>query len=176
MSPPLASTADATTAVATVVLAVIAVVSAIIGFLAIWSAREENRRWNNLNVCAQHEFNSTVTGAVRSIETAFVNGVPDIATSKGIRCDAYVLLNYLDGIAIGVKQGLYIEKLAKDHLKTIVHLDVQRLLGTTFAENVPLDKGHWSFLVAMADKWSKDEPYYGEPWLRKFLKALTGQH
>ena len=171
-----ASTAEFISAWSSLALAVIAVPSAIIAFLSVWSATEENRRWNTLNVCAQHEFNSEVSTAVRRIETAFVDGVPDIQKSKSLRFNSYVVLNYLDGIAIGVKQGLYIEKLAKDHLRTIVRLDVGRLLETSFAEKVPLDKSHWSFLVAMADKWNKDEPYYGESWFRRVLNFITRQN
>jgi hypothetical protein len=164
--------AEQITAWATVGLLALALVSAIIAFFSISSARDENRRWNTLNVCAQHEFSSTVSSAARRIEEAFVDRVPDAEESKRLRFDAYVILNYLDGIAIGVKQGPYIEKLAKDHLKSIVHLNVSRLLDTTFAEKVPLDKRDWYFLVEMAEKWNKNQPYFGGRPLLGFLAGI----
>ncbi|MGA3124765.1 MAG: hypothetical protein ABSF69_28780 [Polyangiaceae bacterium] len=36
-----------------------------------------------------------------------------------------------------------------------------RVLETTFAQDAPLDKQDWNFLVGMAEKWRKNEPFYG---------------
>jgi hypothetical protein len=150
-------------AIATVALVFVGFGSAVLAFRSIWSAQEENRKWNTLNVCAQHEFSGTVSAAVRALENAFAaaDGVPNREACRRLRVDAYTVLNYLDGIAIGVNQGLYIEDLAKDHLRTIVHLKVHDLLETTFAQDAPLDKQDWNFLVGMAEKWRKNEPFYG---------------
>jgi len=45
-----------------------------------------------------------------------------------------VVLNFLDAIAIGIEQGLYIEGLAWDHLDTIVKRHVKRLIDSGFVE------------------------------------------
>ena len=73
---------------------------------------------------------------------------------------AIIVLNFLDGIAIGVGQGLYIEELAKDHLKTIVNSHVQNLLVSECARSLDLDKKDFQFLDAMNRKWRNDIPYY----------------
>jgi hypothetical protein len=40
------------------------------------------------------------------------------------------MLNYLDGVAIGICQGLYHEGLARDHLQSIVNVHVDRYAKT----------------------------------------------
>jgi hypothetical protein len=154
-------TAGTVTAYATVALVAVTVGAVIAAFLAIRSAREENRKWTTLSVCAQFELCSSVCQANEKIFEAFRNGVPSPADCEKNAFYAKVVLNYLDGIAIGVHQGLYIETLARDHLKIIVHKRVLDLLETTFAKDAKLDKQDWSFLTAMAEKWRKNQPYVG---------------
>lgn len=81
------------------------------------SQREENKKWKTLDICAQYEFSETVSCAAGKVQAAFDKGNPTDETCTEIYRDAKVVLNYLDGIAIGVGQGLYIEELARDHLK-----------------------------------------------------------
>ena len=146
------------------------IVQTIILFLAAWFAyrtiqttERENRRWNTLNICAKYELNENVVKANDSLYAAFHkrgNGKPDENECKALQRPAIIVLNFLDGIAIGVSQGLYIEELAKDHLKTIVNGHVQNLLESDCARLLDLDRKDFHFLTAMNEKWREDKPYF----------------
>jgi hypothetical protein len=71
--------------------------------------------------------------------------------------DARLVLNYLDGIAIGVQQGLYIENLARDHLSTIVRTHVTEVFEKKRVDLAPAD---YVRLVDMDHKWQRSQPYY----------------
>jgi hypothetical protein len=88
--------------------------------------------------------------ANKEVHEAFRDGVPGKEGCEKIHFSAIVILNYLDGIAIGVHQGLYVEELARDHLKDIVCTRVRNLLETAFAQEVKFDPHDWCFLTAMA--------------------------
>ena len=90
--------------------------------------REENRKWKTLEICAQYEFSEMVSVAAGKVQAAFDGDKLTDEKCAEIYRDAKIVLNYLDGIAIGVRQGLYIEDLAKDHLKQIVKFHVEKLL------------------------------------------------
>lgn len=75
--------------------------------------------------------------------------------------DVIVILNYLDGIAIGVGQGLYIEELARDHLRSIVSYHVSHLLKPSSKTKFDgLDENDYLFLMDMNSKWARSQPYY----------------
>jgi hypothetical protein len=76
----------------------------------------ENKQWETLDICAQYEFNDTVSNAARNIGKALRDcDNPNHSKSptfsagacKEIARDATVLLNYLDGIAIGPLNGAH---------------------------------------------------------------------
>ncbi len=122
--------------------------------------REENRKWKTLDICAQYEFSETICCAVKNIQLAFDGNkeLTDEMCCKVYR-DAKVVLNYLDGIAIGVGQGLYIEGLARDHLKQIVKFHVDRLLHNDNCNRLRLNPNDYQFVTDMHKQWDKDQNY-----------------
>jgi hypothetical protein len=73
-----------------------------------------------------------------------------------------IVLSYLDGIAIGVGQGLYEEDLARDHLHQIVKAQIDNLLSPEAASRFGLDKNDYAFLTAMDLKWRQSKPFFSE--------------
>ncbi|MBV8848125.1 MAG: hypothetical protein JOZ16_00915 [Methylobacteriaceae bacterium] len=151
----------------------LAIIAGMIAFLAYRRTRAENRRWKTLEICSQFELNAQVAKANSAIYQGFRNGTPGRPECEALASDAILLLNYLDGIAIGVVQGLYIEQLAKDHLCAIVHNRVQNLLESTFRQDARLDAQTWCFLVTMTDRWRRNQPYFTSPW-RRLLRFVSG--
>jgi hypothetical protein len=85
----------------------------------------------------------------------------DGATCKAIERDVVVILNYLDGIAIGVGQGLYIEELARDHLRNIVEYHVSHLMKSSSKSKFgEIGENDYLFLLDMNSKWARSQPYY----------------
>jgi hypothetical protein len=121
--------------------------------------REENRKWKTLEICAQYEFNEMVSVAAGKVQAALYGNKLTDGKCAEICRDATVVLNYLDGIAIGVSQGLYIEDLAKDHLRQIVKFHVEKLLHDN-CTRLRLDPNDYQFVIDMNKKWQQNQPYY----------------
>jgi hypothetical protein len=168
--------------VATVAQGVVALLAAIVATIAagfvyfqikgahednerqISAQRDENRKWKTLEICAQYELSEMISVAAGRVQTAF-DGEQQLTNEKctEIYRDAKVVLNYLDGIAIGVGQGLYIEDLAKDHLKQIVKFHVDKLLHVSNCTRLRLDQNDYQFVMAMNRKWQQNQPYFNDP-------------
>jgi hypothetical protein len=146
---------------ATILQTLIAAGAAIFIICQIKSNETENKKWKTLDVCAQHEFSDQIAASVARLRQ-FYN--PTLTQVDGaapnlvqLANDTRVVCNYLDGIAIGVRQGLYIEGLARDHLSAIV----RRNIRGAFEENrnlVPRDD--FARLIAMDQTWQVNAPYY----------------
>lgn len=129
---------------------------AILVYFQIWSSQQESRKWKTLDICARHELSDHLASAVESLRQFFnTDPRPDI---KLVEYKWKIILNYLDGIAIGVEQGLYIEDLAKDHLKQIVEHHVKEAFE--FPGYLAKNKGDYLKLCDMKEKWIRDKPYY----------------
>jgi hypothetical protein len=155
--------------VASAIISLVAVIVAFFGVRALYrqtviqieDAHLESKKWKTLEICAQYELNDNIASSARNIFIAFAKGDPDEAACKAIERDAVVILNYLDGIAIGVGQGLYIEELARDHLRNIVEYHVSHLLRSSsklkFRE---INENDYLFLMDMNSKWARSQTYY----------------
>jgi hypothetical protein len=147
--------------IAQTVVAVIALIAAFVAASIAWeqikSAESENRKWKTLDICAQYELNPDLMRAAVLLRDFYnVKGGTTLDPAQIFKA-ARVVMNYLDGIAIGVAQGLYIEDLAKDHLKSIVRAHVQGIFG---GGRQILSEEDFEKLIAMNAKWSKNECYY----------------
>ena len=164
--------------IATIIAAMAALISVILLFFQIKGAHQdnlkqlkkqalENKKWWTLNICAQYELNSNICDAAKKLRIAFKdgsrlqNGCSNEDRLNEICNAAKIVLNYLDGIAIGVKQGLYLEELARDHLKEIVDTQVSRLLlSEENRDKLRLEMGDFRFVVAMSRSWTENSPYF----------------
>jgi hypothetical protein len=158
--------AESITAGATAALAFLTLIIVIFGWQQIRGiqrqvneAREESRKWKTLEICQAYEQNACVEGAARRVYEAEASKQLDKKPRIYGR-DAITLLNYLDGVAIGVRQGLYIEDLARDHLKEIVSANVKRFLLCGKPESFGIDDRDYQFLLAMHGQWNAQKPYY----------------
>jgi hypothetical protein len=151
--------AESITAGATVVLALLTLFIVYFGRKQLQQARDESRKWKTLEVCQAYEQNPCIEGSARRVYESCQSG--ELAKNpKTFGRDAITLLNYLDGVAIGVSQGLYIENLAKDHLKEIVSANVKRFLLDGKPELFGIDDRDYQFLLAMHSQWNAQKPYY----------------
>ena len=160
--------------VATIIAAiagVCAVVAALVGVksaitqtrLQMKDIHLENKKWNTLNICAQYELSEIIAKAARNLYFHLDYGKqPKVAEEDigGLSRDAIIILNYLDGIAIGVSQGLYVEELARDHLHIIVRTYVDDLFNAETQKKFGLKKSDYTFLIGMDGRWRLNKPYY----------------
>jgi hypothetical protein len=116
------------------------------------AAREEARIERTLTACSRYESDVVVERCVRRLRLAFENKTP-IAEPAEHKHDVIIVLNYLDGLAIGFEQKLYDENLAKDHMASIVRMYRQRYLSPEYLDRLKIDSGDYHCLIKLADKW-----------------------
>jgi hypothetical protein len=118
---------------AVIAQAFLAFAAALVAYWQITAAKGESKKWKTLEACALYETEPIASSVVRLrhlYSQCLYNAQELSSQSPGLFClvdDARLVLNYLDGIAIGVRQGLYIENLARDHLATIVRAHITEL-------------------------------------------------
>jgi hypothetical protein len=71
-----------------------------------------------------------------------------------------VVPNFLDAIAIGIEQGLYIENLAWDHLDAIVKRHVKRFIDSGIIEKAGLEREDFLRLIDSRDRWLRARPKF----------------
>ena len=84
-----------------------------------------------------------------------------------------MLLNYLDTLAIGVRQGLYDENLAYDHTNAIVQKWTDALLDHETRKALDIDLRDFDRLHKMAQRWSNVEPRFGRRWWHRRHATYT---
>jgi hypothetical protein len=90
-----------------------------VGCWQITALRRESKLERTLAACSRYESDAVIERCVRNLRTARRHRTFDDAPLE-FQQDAIVVLNYLDTLAIGIRQKLYNERLAKDHTKEII--------------------------------------------------------
>ena len=68
--------------------------------------------------------------------------------------------NYLDGIAIGVRQGFYDEAVVRDHLEAIMRDHTKEFLSPEMRKAMDLGDEDFSQLTDLISSWKPDKPYF----------------
>ena len=111
----------AVAALASVLLLIVAIVQLRGLRDQIKQATDQERRRNTLAAIQRVEGDAPIKGARGKLWEASDNGTDYTKLTSAHEFDAVTLLNYLEGVAIGIEQDIYVEKMAKDYLKEIVH-------------------------------------------------------
>jgi hypothetical protein len=146
----------ATTAVATTLLF-------LVGWLQIRAARNQTKGWQTMAICERYESDPVLHECLLGIAAGRRSG--DFLTdSKKYRIEVTTILNYLDGIAIGIEQNLYVEDIARDHLEAIANHYVKEYLTPQFAASVGFDLADYDRLRAMSARWCERKTRFNSGW------------
>jgi Domain of unknown function (DUF4760) len=150
------------TAIGTVCLAI---TTALLYFSAMWQLfliKKEAKKNRTLDICNRYDNDPTFDSATELLATAKQTG--DLKANPVRYKKAIVtILNYLDSVAIGIEQGLYINDLAKDHLNEILQSHVSEyLLDTQLARDCTYDVRHFKRLKLLSEKWNEAPTNYRE--------------
>jgi hypothetical protein len=155
----LGLTAEGWTAFGTMGLAVFTAVLVATAIYQILAIRAENKKSQTLAACVSYESNPNLFQCMTVLWAARENG--DIENhTKTYRPQMAILLNYLDGIAIGIDQGLYIEDLAWDHMEAIVAAHVKYYIDSRLIQKAGLEPENFRRLVALRDRWAEARPRF----------------
>lgn len=81
----------------------------------------QQRKWQTLEACAKYEESQTLREDLRAMCSKRISPSDySNMVSGGYELNCLMVLNYLDGIAIGVQQGLYDKKIVSQHMAPII--------------------------------------------------------
>ncbi len=135
---------------ATSVLAVATIFLVVIGRNQIVAVRKEAKQERTLAYCDRYDNDPVLDRCLRRLGIAREAG--RLVKSASIRADATTVLNYLDGLAVGIAQGLYINELARDHMEPILKAHVEQYLGEK-SPDLGVSKDDYRMLLALAERW-----------------------
>ncbi len=125
-----------------------------VGLLQISAARRQAKGWQTLVVCERYESDPVLDGCLRALFKARADGSLEASPAQ-YRIEISTILNYLDGIAIGIEQKLYLEPLARDHMEEIVEKHVKDYLSEEKARATGIELASYKRLLALNERWSK---------------------
>ena len=154
------------TAIATAVGSLATIGTAIIAWVQldkvgeqIRQASDQDRRSHTLDACQRYEKDVLLKRAMRNLFRATHNGTDYTRLTGEHVFDALTILNYLDGIAMGIEQNVYIETMAKDYLDSTVAKAVKALIRGESGEGWKAEKAFISAedfvpLCNLYDRWN----------------------
>ena len=92
--------------------------------------RENQKQWATVTACERYDTEVSLYLMKRRIRRYWDESSQTYREPEKIRRDVINLLNCLDSIAIGIKQKIYIEHIARDHLQNIIGEAVGRFIYT----------------------------------------------
>jgi hypothetical protein len=132
--------------------AIITTLLVAVGLQQILDIRNQNRRWRTLEACDRYHQHAPLIDICRNLRRAQDSGEFQNDPKK-FRPDIIVLLNYLDGLAIGIYQGLYIDELARDHLQIILNYHVEQYLKDGIPRKLDIETDAYKYLMALDERW-----------------------
>jgi hypothetical protein len=141
-------------AIAGVGQVVVTIVIAAIAYHQLRDFRYQNLLWKTLEAVNRYCEEVTLTAAATKIWRAKDTG--ELQTNpRSVRPEVIIILNYLDGLALGLKQGLYIEDMVRDHMAELLNMYVEQHLQVEAARRAEIDLNNYRMLLALHQKWSQ---------------------
>ena len=119
------------------------------------NAERRVKEWETLKACRAYDLDPVLDEATKRIWIASDNG-KNYASTKIDERDVIILLNYLDGLATGIEQKLYIESVLRDHLGQDVKKAVESFIDTGIVTRDGMEA-----LLAVHARWFRQPPATG---------------
>ncbi len=141
------------TAIGAMATAIITLILVIVGYTQIRETRHQNQRWATIAVCDQYHLDFVLGRSLRRLSVARAANKID-GHEREYQFDVTRVLNYLDGLAIGIAQGMYVEALARDHMQSIVKTHVQQYLKDGKPKLFDIEIEDFRYLTALELRWA----------------------
>jgi len=127
-----------------------------IGSLSV--ATEMRKRDRTLEAVRRYETDPQLREAIRSNYEKTNQGTDYTLLDESDRFNIITILNYFDGIACGIEQGLLSEPLIKDYLQFVLDKNVRALLrgqsGPDWEAGTPLvEPDNYTVLLDLHERW-----------------------
>jgi Domain of unknown function (DUF4760) len=138
-----------------------------VAWYQIRAIRNESRVERTLAVCSRYESDATVERCVRTLRNALATGGDYKADPCKYQHETIMVLNFLDTLAIGIDQGVYDDRLARDHMEAIVRKWMEVLLEPTKAKELNIPTNDYKCLNGLWSRWNQNKMYYGKGLTRR---------
>ena len=118
------------------------------------NAERRTREWETLKACDRYDVDPILDAAMLRIYTCSERGT-NYRNETIDKRDFLCVLNYLDSLATGIQQNLYIEEIIKDHMALVVRKHVTDLLESGIVER----EGYHN-LLAVHNRWLQQDVNY----------------
>jgi hypothetical protein len=126
--------------------------TAAIAWFQIGALRRDQRGWETLKACERYENDPVLHSVLKKLGAVRDSG--ELAANPRLfRIEATILLNYLDGIAIGEEQGFYNGTIVQDHLEPIVRDHAKEFLDPVMSAHMKLDAEGFPTLCRLIRRW-----------------------
>lgn len=135
----------------------------VVGWWQIMSARRQAKGWQTLAACEKYDLDPILDQCLRKLSKARRTGRLWKKPDK-YSVEVTTVLNYLDGLAIGIEQNLYVESLVWDHLEPILRDHTREYLGPVQAYKLGIDIEGYKRLTKLAEKWGERRTRFWDGW------------
>jgi hypothetical protein len=132
-------------AIGAMLTAIVTLILVLVGGWQIASIKRQNRRWRTLEACNCYHLDPSLRESLRKLREARDGGTL-AGNERAFRVEIVTVLNYLDSIAIGIYQGLYLEGLARDHIQPMVNAHVRQYLRDGVPDRVGISEQDYRYL------------------------------
>jgi hypothetical protein len=155
---------DWITAISTAVSALASVVLFLVAFVQLRGLRDQlkqsadqEKRRNTLDVVERVEHDPALIEAYKSVWEKTTGGV-DYTKTTECKYHVITILNYFEGVAIGIAQNIYVESMARDYLENILKKATEVWLigestNTIKAPAKMFENSEYSELRSLYRKW-----------------------
>lgn len=137
-----------------------AALAALIAWYQISELRRQQKGWQSLKVCERYDSDPVLNEALKKLRDARDSGA--LATDpRPLRLEITIVMNYLEGVATGIAQGFYDERVVRDHLEPIIKFHADEVLEKTMIAKLEIDAEDFSRVKALCSRWeSVKRPWY----------------
>jgi hypothetical protein len=116
-------------------------------------AANRERQWRTIDACQGYINSEILERAKTRIWEARSKGQNERLQDVGsVKRDAIFILNYLDGVATGVKQGVYVKEIVRDNLDTIITMAVHDFIENGMGD-FGIDSTAFPELIKLANEF-----------------------
>lgn len=173
MAETITAIAESVSAITSIVVAITTIVLAVIAFRQLPLIAEQIRvqgeqlkvqgerekKWATVKACDRYSSDPILHEVARRVWEASAKGTDYTDTDRIEVHDVMIMMNYLEVLAIGVRQGLYVEAIVRDFHEGIVDKMVKVFLrgesGPNWKVNEPRFRSdQFSVLRGLHEEWS----------------------
>ena len=142
----------AATGIATGALALATVGVAWVAWYQIGAARAEAKKTRTLEIVSKYDHDPVLDRALRRTARARDSKLL-FTNTMDYRTDIVAVMNYFETIAIGIKQGMFIEEMVRDFMEPIVKSHIDEIEKEKLFEKIAADPDYFEHICELNEGW-----------------------